>query len=313
MKNSFNKKLILLVASVFFFSLLLVFGANRITAQETQPAATTYELLAPLPGYVDSGSGSGTTAAQYIQGIFRLVIALAGALAVLTIIFGGIKYMSTDAFGGKNEAKEIISRALWGFVLAIGAWMILYTISPGENNPFVNFNLSLERQEIPENQNTPNSSGVTPGPGLPPIRTGVRPGYTLTPEQVDQDMAIRNRLGGTTVPVYVENPPCVNGGIRGCTNVVGLPENAITGIMNLAEDCMCQVIVTGGTEGGHRTHGPNLPIVDLSRRMDTLNRHITQNGTVINPPTQSCSRLGTQYRLDGAIYVNEGTHWHVCY
>ncbi|MBI2674023.1 MAG: hypothetical protein HYX23_01950 [Candidatus Zambryskibacteria bacterium] len=108
-------------------------------------ARTGYELLAPIPL---SGAGSAptetTTASPYIRGVFMLTIGIATGLAVIMIIFGGIKYMSTDAFTGKNEAKETIQNAIWGLLLIIAAWLILYTI----NQKLVEFNFSIPIQAI---------------------------------------------------------------------------------------------------------------------------------------------------------------------
>ena len=120
--------------------LTIVLGVNlspyKIFAQEQ----TEYTLLAPLEGYVENT----TTAGPYIIGIFNLIIALAGGLAVLKIIYGGIQYMSTDAFGAKNEAKDTIKNAIWGLLLAISAWLILYTVNPN----LVEINLDIPRQGI---------------------------------------------------------------------------------------------------------------------------------------------------------------------
>lgn len=52
--------------------------------------------------------------------------------------------MASDAFGKKSEAKNVISNAIWGFALAMGAWMILNTIDAG----LTTINLSLDRQEV---------------------------------------------------------------------------------------------------------------------------------------------------------------------
>lgn len=93
-------------------------------------AQTEYKLLAPLDGYVKTTEGGKVTAANYISGIFTLIIAVAGGLAVIMIVFGGIQYMSTDAFQGKSEAKNTISNAIWGLLLALSAWLILHTINP---------------------------------------------------------------------------------------------------------------------------------------------------------------------------------------
>src|SRR3989344_3257684 len=122
--------------------------------------ATDYKLLAPIPlSGVDQGDTKTTTAGPYIQGLFTLIIAIAGGLAVLKIIFGGIQYMSTDAFQGKSEAKSTIQNAIWGLLLAIGAWLILFTI----NEDLVKFDLSIPVQEI----KTPTGGGdiiLPPGP-----------------------------------------------------------------------------------------------------------------------------------------------------
>ncbi len=93
--------------------------------------ATPYTLLAPIPlKGLEGGDTPTTTPGPYIEGIFTLIIAVAGGLAVVKIIFGGIKYMSTDAFTDKSEAKDTIQNALWGLLLVISAWLILNTINP---------------------------------------------------------------------------------------------------------------------------------------------------------------------------------------
>src|SRR3990167_6609577 len=93
-------------------------------------AQTEYKLLEPLPGVETSGGSGMTNAKAYIEGFFILLIMIAGGLAVLKIIFGGIQYMSTDAFSGKSEAKTTIEHAIWGLILAISAWLILNTVNP---------------------------------------------------------------------------------------------------------------------------------------------------------------------------------------
>ncbi|PIQ66529.1 MAG: hypothetical protein COV96_01015 [Candidatus Zambryskibacteria bacterium CG11_big_fil_rev_8_21_14_0_20_42_18] len=99
-------------------------------------AQTDYTLLAPIDGYV----GETTQANSYLASIFKLAIAVAGGLAVIMIIWGGIQYMSTDAISGKSEAKNTIQNAIWGLLLAISAWLILNTINPD----LVKFNLNIE-------------------------------------------------------------------------------------------------------------------------------------------------------------------------
>jgi len=282
------KKIFLLLIICCLFSTTTI-----VLAQGTQ--GTEYNLLTPLPN-VETTPGSGkATASSYIKGIFQLIIAVAGLLAVIMIIFGGIKYMSTDAFSGKSEARATIEHAIWGLLLAMSAWLILNTINPN----LVNFNLNVPTQQI-STIPTPGTSGAT------------LPWYPLSPADLTQDQTMRTSLSQNVPPVTVNNSPCTTPGVTsGCTNIVGLPLNAIAGVSNLATSCNCTVQISGGTEGGHVTHGPNIPVMDLSNNSAALNSYITTNGQPTN--TASCSQLGPQYSLSGAIYVNEGSHWHVCY
>lgn len=93
-------------------------------------SAADYQLLAPIPGLLKSGSSNMTDFSTYIPNLVKLVIGLAGGFAVLRIIMGGFLYVSSDAFGKKSEAKETIQNALIGLLLAMSAYVILYTINP---------------------------------------------------------------------------------------------------------------------------------------------------------------------------------------
>jgi len=91
-------------------------------------AQINYTPLAPIPEI--TGTGNTVNVSTFIQGLVKFSIGIAGALAVLMIIWGGIQYISTDAWGKKSDAKGVIQNAIIGFILAIGAYSILYTINP---------------------------------------------------------------------------------------------------------------------------------------------------------------------------------------
>jgi hypothetical protein len=68
---------------------------------------------------------------EYISMIYTLSITLAIILAVIMIIYGGYKYMTSS--GNPEtlaEAKEIILGAIVGLVLLVLAALLLRTISP---------------------------------------------------------------------------------------------------------------------------------------------------------------------------------------
>lgn len=87
-----------------------------------------YTPLTVLPGTTNSEGQ--VTIDSYIPGIFNLTIGIAGVLAVLMILIGGVEYITTDAIQGKSEGKARIQNALWGLVLVLVSWILLRTINP---------------------------------------------------------------------------------------------------------------------------------------------------------------------------------------
>ncbi|MDO8424129.1 MAG: hypothetical protein Q7S54_00775 [bacterium] len=209
------KKTFILIAVYF-----LMFGA--VLAQTTPAPPTEYKLLAPIPLNGPEGGVSETTNTRtFIPGLFRLIIGIATALAVVRIIFGGIQYMSTDAFGEKSEAKNIIEGALFGLMLALSAWLILNTINPD----LVNFNLNITPQEI---KSAPIASvtgeDITLPAGCPNCVTlGVPhknapigcapPGPCTINSELNNKLVALNKLNGFYVtesfpPTVVHKDPC---------------------------------------------------------------------------------------------------------
>jgi len=90
-------------------------------------APDTYVPLTPIPRAAPS---EGTNLNKYVVGIFEISIGVAAALAVLMIVFNGIKYMTSEAVGSKGAAKEGIMAALQGLGLILFAGLLLVTIDP---------------------------------------------------------------------------------------------------------------------------------------------------------------------------------------
>ncbi len=159
MKN----KPLLVRRAILLFSLLsicsLFFISESVSFAQTN-SPTEYTLLAPLPLTGDAPNQSANSF-SYIPGMVRLVIAVAGVLAVLRLIISGIQYMSSDAWSQKSDAKSGINEAFWGLGLAVSAWLILATVNP----ELVKFNLSIPSQLIPNNPTTPEGGGTGGGGG----------------------------------------------------------------------------------------------------------------------------------------------------
>ncbi len=105
----------------------------------TLAATTDYQLLAPLPDgnggkftTFDPTSADGTNSklGEYLNLMIKLFIGICSVLAVIMIVIGGIEYMTTELISSKEEGKKRITGAIFGLVLALGAWTLLYQINP---------------------------------------------------------------------------------------------------------------------------------------------------------------------------------------
>ena len=102
-----------------------------------------YTFLEPLPGLggsIDTRTGVG----DYVNKIITLVVMIAGVLAVLMIVIGGIKWMLEESVFEKGAAKKMIQNALFGLVLVLASYMILNTINPN----LVDVSLVIKSQSI---------------------------------------------------------------------------------------------------------------------------------------------------------------------
>jgi hypothetical protein len=115
-------------------------------------ATTKYTLLEPLSEEIGQTPNMG----EYLKGVFNLSIGLATVLAVLMIVIGGIKYMTAEAFTGKSDAKEMISRSIYGLVLILSSFLILTTINPN----LVEFDLNLKKLEVISNTTDPTTQKI---------------------------------------------------------------------------------------------------------------------------------------------------------
>jgi hypothetical protein len=117
MRKYFHKKNIL-----FFITFLSYF------ILPIKSSALEYTLLEPSA----FGSSITTTSSlgAFLGQAFSFGLALAAALAVIMIVWGGVQIMTTDSWSGKSEGKQRIQDAIWGLLLALVSYLILYTINP---------------------------------------------------------------------------------------------------------------------------------------------------------------------------------------
>ena len=106
--------------------------------QPTKPdTITKYEPLAPLPNPDKTGElltsiNTADTCAfgKYLNIVIKLFFGICAVLAMIMIVIGGVQYMTTELISSKESAKHSITGAIFGFLLALSAYLLLNTINP---------------------------------------------------------------------------------------------------------------------------------------------------------------------------------------
>ncbi len=128
MKKIFNKIFIITAVTTTLFAIWFFV---------TFAAGIQYNILSPLGA---KQAKSVSTFSQYLSGAIPFILQLAAVFAVVQIVIGGFQYALSEAMGTKQDAKDRMTQAMIGLVLALTSYLILYTISPN----LVKLNIGIE-------------------------------------------------------------------------------------------------------------------------------------------------------------------------
>jgi hypothetical protein len=131
MKNFLTKKITFYSSIVLFFFLNLIWIRNTFAAPVCvgQAGKLQYCLLEgeAFKGFgIEKANDLGT----FLNAAFQFGLALAAALAVIMIIWGGVEVMLSESMFSKDEGKKRIREAVIGLLLALFSWLILNIINP---------------------------------------------------------------------------------------------------------------------------------------------------------------------------------------
>ncbi|MCE9541775.1 hypothetical protein K8R03_04450 [Candidatus Kaiserbacteria bacterium] len=90
----------------------------------------TFVPLANVSGSKLEQVYSGTDLSSFISTLFTFSLSLGAILAVLRLGWAGYLYMTTDSWGSKGHAKEVIGDVVLGLILLLAIWLILHQINP---------------------------------------------------------------------------------------------------------------------------------------------------------------------------------------
>ena len=220
-------------------ALLLICGAWYATSN-TALAQTVAQGIAQ--GIGCSGPDcQACNVVKLVQNIILYAIGLTIPIAILLFAWAGILLFTSGGNPSRLEqAKKILQSALIGFVIVLGAYLIINTILMAivNKNYYQNgswFNVSCTDQARPINKTLPE---------------------------------LFHEVFGSTPAAQVVVPETTNGGTGGTgtgsafftssnvqlasgVSVVGMQQSTIDEIDTVASQCGCTVLVTSGTTGGH--------------------------------------------------------------
>jgi len=257
-----------------------------------------YQLLAPLPS--PDGNLTNFDPQQeyalggYLNVMIKIIIGLSAVMAVVMIVLGGIEYMTSELVSSKENGKQRITNAIFGLVIALGAYALLNTINP-----------DLLKTDLK------SLTAVT-------VEVDIEADVPQTYDPVTKKYS-NGRLFGANWQQIAGNPfglppfatinarECTTIGEQFCTSTAGLDT---TPLYTINKKCpACALRLTGGTEfwlhggkTGSTSHGPNSATMDISKN-DALNKYIAGNNPLITFRRYSNG--------DGLNYMYEGSHWHI--
>ncbi len=119
-----------LLVSCSAFALSCVLPAFALAAGGFVPLtkdADFQKIFGLTGGSIGTGANDLGT---FINAAFKITLSIGAILAVLRIAWAGYQYMSSDAWGEKSHAKEILGDVTIGLLLLLSVWLILNQINP---------------------------------------------------------------------------------------------------------------------------------------------------------------------------------------
>jgi len=115
---------------LFFAQLTPAQAKPTTTPATTEPVTFTPEIA--IPGLFSGETIiTGTTILSYVRAIFILFIWSVGILAVVMVIYGGIKWVAAAGNPGRiNDARDVVNNAVIGVIIALTSIVLLNTINP---------------------------------------------------------------------------------------------------------------------------------------------------------------------------------------
>jgi type IV secretory pathway VirB2 component (pilin) len=293
-------------------------------------------LLFPLPGFEEIEEDP--SIGKYVNIVVQILIGFATLLAVIMIVVGGVQYMTTDALGGKQNARSTIMNAVLGLLLAFGSYIILATINPDILR--IDFDtggpVTIVYEGGPAVLNADGTFSLEAGGEAITVNGVVMRNGDPWPQFATQAGLVNIRPDLVGMGYTINNNECATVGSAGCTSLYFQPAVAsqllqrLTTMRNDSSLANRTLRITGGSEFWlHKTHHPDAAVLDFgvvhtqgfgAQDEAALNSFIIGNpvfpGECQNrtPVGSSSSLLSLAKDEDrNTCSWNPAPHWHVIF
>jgi hypothetical protein len=234
MSKNYLKKLIIIIALVF-----AIFGISDSAKAQLKD----YNVLAPLPGTTKTTCNNGTPGpctdfTTYLPNMFYLIIGVAAGLAFVMITIGGITYATSDALQTKEDGKRYVTNAVYGLLLVLASYIILFTINP----EILKLDLVISSPQLQSTGNPSvsavggNCTGCTTFSSTIPLKPGI--GTNTSPAMNSRLVELAGRQSNSGISWWVSEgyPPSATHNSPCHYNGLCLDANFKQGVVPTAQD-----------------------------------------------------------------------------
>ena len=205
------------------------------------------------------GAGTDVSFFATTSFIYTLFFVFIIGAAFYRYMFAGIMRMQASDTAIR-QSNDVIKKTTLGLLGVFSLFLILVTF----NKDLVTGDVGLSSLAI---KGVPvTSPPVTAPPVTPPVKPPAsNSNYAARLSSHNSTVA---RLAPSNIHTNHGDAPCTEaqlapGGKPSCTSLAFLPLESINIILKVNGDCHCLMVISGGTEPGHSSHGENLRPFDL--------------------------------------------------
>lgn len=329
---------------------VIVLGVIALTPHAAYAAsgATFFGPIVPPECHCDGDNSAPDFGCvlQTLENMMNFAVSMGVIIFVIIASYAGFLFMfSSINSHNKEMARQVLTNAVVGLLIALSAWLmvdfIMKALYNGKWGPWNSLLTDADAKQCL----TVTAAPTAPGGGTTSAgtgggvtgTTGTGGGTSSTTStgtgSADQnEQAVRNQLAAAGIGVNKAACPTSAGNSCGgtppsCTNVRGLQSATISKIISLTHQAgvsgscdggnSCSVVITGGSEPGHAcgtlSHGNGYKIdVRTGSVLDTLLQGFhsegTRNGDGPGPAYSDCSSYNAQTSTQ---YVRESDHWDI--